>query len=468
MTEIWATRPGLWGLSVKLKRVNSPASRSLFGSFSFGSSLLKTIGVGALAGLAGSLMNEPLYAALNRRTTNILAELASGSVTVALIAVVLGGALLAWDNASSLRGKWHRDLAPGLPLFAFIGLVAGALAGVIYAVGSKALGVDDESLSSGRALWSLMLVRGLAWSLFGAGVGASIGLLRGDRGQTLRGVLGGALGGFAGGALFDPIALLIHETGTGATSRAVGFLLLGAFLGAAYRLVGEALKSAWLLGISTGPYEGKEYPLGKARVSVGRAGNCDLSLFRDETLSPQVGALTFQNGAWWWGGEAIPINGIPQSNAQLQPGARLQIGATLFRFNDRSKSAPHAPFSPIPNPAPGMPAPVQAPPVPVPVSWTWSPAVGNALTGWRFDVHRASAVIGRAEGNDWQLKDEGTSSRHARLDRTAEGGISITDLGSTNGTFINGQKLSPDVPVELRGKETVRFGRTQWIVSRGS
>ncbi len=452
---------------VKLGRMNSPVSRP---RFSFGSSLIQTSGVGALAGLIGSLLSEPLFAAMvGRRGAGSLAHLASGSITVALIALVLGGALLSWDNASSLRGKWHRDLGPGLPLFAFIGLVSGAVASVIYGVGLRSFGVNDEdSLSPGRMLLALMLVRGIAWALFGAGVGASIGLLRGDKGQTLRGVLGGAIGGFAGGALFDPIALLIHETGTGTTSRAIGFLLLGAFLGAAYRLVGEVLKTAWLLGISTGPYEGKEYPLGKARVSVGRAGNCDLSLFRDEALAPQVGALSFQNGAWWWQGEAIPINGIPQSNAQLQPGARLQIGQTLFRFNDRSKSAPPAPplNSSSPVPVGGAPAPIQAPP-PVAVSWTWSPAIGNALTGWRFDVHRASATIGRADGSDWQIKDEGTSSRHARLERTTDGGISLTDLGSTNGTFVNGQKMAPNVPVELRGKETIRIGRTQWIVARG-
>lgn len=463
------------GNGVKLGSVNSPASRSLFGSFSFGSSLLKTIGVGALAGLAGSLLNEPLYAALDRRTSNILAELASGSVTVALIAVVLGGALLAWDNASSLRGKWHRDLAPGLPLFAFIGLVAGGAAGVIYAVGLRALGVNEEALSLGQALPSLMLVRGLAWALFGAGVGASIGLLRGDRGQTLRGVLGGAIGGFAGGALFDPIALLIHETGTGTTSRAIGFLLLGAFLGAAYRLVGEVLKSAWLLGISTGPYEGKEYPLGKARVSVGRASNCDLSLFRDETLAPQVGAFVFQNNSWFWQGEAITINGVPQTNAQLLPGARLQIGGTLFRFNDRSKTAPRDPLAPVQFPistqapvassssAPVTPVPVAA----APLAWTFSPSIGNTLTGFRLSVENASATVGRAPDNDWQLSDDGTSSRHAKLERTFEG-LALTDLGSTNGTFINGQKMAPNIAVALGGGETIRFGRTSWMVRRGA
>ncbi len=456
--------------------MNSPASpRSLLGSFSFGSSLLKTIGVGALAGLLSFGCSEWVQNAIDRsHDGGITHALAVSSLWVAINGLVQGVVLLSWDNASSLRGKWHRDLAPGAPLFAFFGLASGALAQIIYSIGmafvlANAPGSLDGELS-GSTLLAASLIRGIGWAFFGAGIGLSIGVLRGDKGQMLRGGLGGAIGGFIGGLGFNFISLMLGGNNPNASDvlpRAIGVILLGAFLGGALRLVGEVLKSAWLLGISTGPYEGKEYPLGKARVSVGRANNCDLSLFRDESLAPQVGALAFQNGAWWWQGEPISINGIAQSNVQLQPGARLQIGQTLFRFNDRSKSAPQAPF-PSNVPVAGTPASAPAAPAPVAVSWTFSPAIGNTLTGWRFDVHRASATIGRAEGNDWQLKDDGTSSRHARLDRTQEGGISITDLGSTNGTFVNGQKLSRDVPVALDGKETIRIGRTQWTLARGS
>lgn len=463
-------------LGVKLGDVNSPASpRSLLGSFSFGSSLLKTIGVGALAGLLSFGCSEWVQNSIDPAGGGgITRALAVTSLWVAINGLIQGVVLLSWDNASSLRGKWHRDLAPGAPLFAFLGLASGALAQIIYSIGMAFVLVNARPSANGElggsTLLAASLIRGLGWAFFGAGIGLSIGVLRGDKGQMLRGGLGGAIGGFIGGLGFNFITLMLGGNNPGTSDvlpRAIGVILLGAFLGGALRLVGEVLKSAWLLGISTGPNEGKEYPLGKARVSVGRAGNCDLSLFRDEALSPQVGALVFQNGVWWWQGEAIPINGIPQSNARLEPGARLQIGQTLFRFNDRSKSAPHAPIS-SPVPVGVAPASVQAAPAPVALSWTFSPAIGNALTGWRFDAGRASATIGRAEESDWQLKDDGTSSRHARLDRTQGGGISITDLGSTNGTYVNGQKLARDVPLVLSGKETIRIGRTQWTLARAS
>jgi len=438
--------------------------------------------VGALAGALGFFPGELVNMAFAGKENSqdigaaISHTLAISATWVGVLALAMGMVLLAWENFSSLRGKWFRDMGLALPLFLFLGLASGAAAQVLYSIGLIAVLSGQQTSGPQKLTGSLLieasLIRGLGWALFGAGVGASIGVLRGDQGQTMRGALGGALGGFVGGTLFNFIAVVLGQNAPEALPRFIGVVLLGAFLGGATRLVQETLKTAWLLGISTGPYEGKEYPLGKARVSVGRGNNCDLSLFRDETLSPQLGALVFQNGGWFWQGEAIPINGAVQTNVQIFPGARLQIGQTLFRFNDRSKSAPRDPFGGAPMSPVAQntqtPAPAITPaPAPVPVSWTFSPAIGNTLTGWRLDANRVNATIGRAEGNDWQLRDDGTSSRHARLDRSGDT-ITLIDLGSTNGTFVNGQKIAPNSPIELRGRETLRIGRTQWTVTRGN
>jgi hypothetical protein len=63
--------------------------------------------------------------------------------------------------------------------------------------------------------------------------------------------------------------------------------------------------------------------------------------------------------------------------------------------------------------------------------------------------------IGRASDNDLVVTDEAASRRHAELTVDAHR-LVLVDLGSANGTWVNGSRIS--VPVELTGGERVRFG----------
>src|ERR1700760_3516223 len=47
--------------------------------------------------------------------------------------------------------------------------------------------------------------------------------------------------------------------------------------------------------------------------------------------------------------------------------------------------------------------------------------------------------IGRTDDNDLVLSDLSVSKRHAELRKTSDGKYQIADLGSHNGTFVNGQ-----------------------------
>lgn len=66
-------------------------------------------------------------------------------------------------------------------------------------------------------------------------------------------------------------------------------------------------------------------------------------------------------------------------------------------------------------------------------------------------------VLGRSRAADLQLHDQQVSSRHAEL-RREPGGWALTDLGSTNGTFVEGVRLAPRTPRSLHDGEVVRFG----------
>ncbi|MCB9007513.1 MAG: protein kinase [Ardenticatenaceae bacterium] len=66
-------------------------------------------------------------------------------------------------------------------------------------------------------------------------------------------------------------------------------------------------------------------------------------------------------------------------------------------------------------------------------------------------------LLGRSESCDVTLPAEGISRHHARLERTPNGWL-ITDLGSTNGTFLDEMKLLPEVPEPWPKGQTLRIG----------
>jgi len=58
-----------------------------------------------------------------------------------------------------------------------------------------------------------------------------------------------------------------------------------------------------------------------------------------------------------------------------------------------------------------------------------------------FRLLQPSVVIGRGKGTDLLLPDISVSRQHARVERDGEDGHKIVDLGSQNGTKVNGQKV---------------------------
>jgi hypothetical protein len=77
--------------------------------------------------------------------------------------------------------------------------------------------------------------------------------------------------------------------------------------------------------------------------------------------------------------------------------------------------------------------------------------------GEELPVPSPVVTIGRAAGSDVVIDDDSVSAEHARLEFDL-GAWRITDLGSTNGTAVEGVKLAPNVPTPLPYGTTVRFG----------
>ena len=73
-------------------------------------------------------------------------------------------------------------------------------------------------------------------------------------------------------------------------------------------------------------------------------------------------------------------------------------------------------------------------------------------------LHRIgrACVIGRLGSCDLVLGDESVSRKHARIGLEPKGGHTVADLGSTNGTYVNGLKIAEEIP--LRDRDTIGIG----------
>ena len=76
--------------------------------------------------------------------------------------------------------------------------------------------------------------------------------------------------------------------------------------------------------------------------------------------------------------------------------------------------------------------------------------------GQRFELD-AEVVLGR-EGVSATIADDSELSRRHAVVRPAAGGFEVEDLGSRNGTFVNGQKI--EGPTRLSGGDSIKIGQT--------
>ncbi|MCL6580111.1 MAG: FHA domain-containing protein [Firmicutes bacterium] len=117
-------------------------------------------------------------------------------------------------------------------------------------------------------------------------------------------------------------------------------------------------------------------------------------------------------------------------------------------------------------------------PVPTPETGPPNPAPTEALggesdfalihigTGARLLV-KDGAVLGR-EGDvrrDFFEPLRKVSRRHAIVRRTGSGRWTIADMGSRNGTYVNGERLPVDVPKPLQAGDIVKLADQSFVVS---
>ena len=75
----------------------------------------------------------------------------------------------------------------------------------------------------------------------------------------------------------------------------------------------------------------------------------------------------------------------------------------------------------------------------------------------KHPVNKPLFKIGRAPDNDLVINHPAVSGHHLQL-QSATNGYTVTDLNSTNGTQINGQRIPPNSPIPFRMGDVIRIG----------
>lgn len=415
-------------------------------------------------------------------------------------------------------GKVHtvRGLVLGL-VFGAVGATLGSGIGTTIA---QACFRPDVFAGTDVALPTRIAARTVAFLPIGMMLGAAIGMSSLTPKRAVQGLVGGALAGLISGGAFDPISSAVgnailsargqSQGEIGIVGRAIMAILLGAMIALFIGLVERFARSAWLR-LSLGRNEGKEWSIDGAQTFIGRSESAQVPLFGDVNIAPIHASIMRQGSNFVLTDNGSPIgtfvNGQRIGQAVLFHGAQIQIGGFILQFLLKGHAAPQRgpeaypgqaypiggqmpqlspypqpmQFQPMPQQLPyGQPGAPQAQPTQAVPSAPSNPTVAFAaqpapqtggfmlvamdgpLLGQRFPV-AGSIDVGRECPAIPMSFDAGASRRHATLVPSFNG-IAVTDLGSTNGTFLNGQRVTQ---VTAAPGDMLKLGSTTFRVETG-
>lgn len=215
-----------------------------------------------------------------------------------------------------------------------------------------------------------------------------------------------------------------------------------------------------------GPYLHREVPLTRQVVSLGRERDNDILL--DADLASRYHAeLRWERGRGYLKDHGS-MNGTAVNGQNvwgvvpLKDGDLLEIGGRRFRYQEllpaakksetpaTSKTIEESTAETAPLPAASLNAqPSQA-------ASGWLLVTGGPSAGSRYELTEAVVTLGRAASCDLVIQDSSISRRHAQVIRQEDGFFYAQNLGSQNGTALNGQRLT--APQRLADGDTLTLG----------
>ncbi|MCS6920236.1 MAG: FHA domain-containing protein [Fimbriimonadales bacterium] len=197
---------------------------------------------------------------------------------------------------------------------------------------------------------------------------------------------------------------------------------------------------------------GREYLLKAGENIVGRDPSSDV-LISDGTVSRRHACIIVQqNHAYLQdlgSTNGTQLNGQPvgAERVPLPPNAELLFGSVAMTLE--------------------LPEGFETPAVAAEVAPPLAHLVGVSDFSLRFPLYTRPQRIGRRAGNDIVIPDAYVSGQHAVIEIVGAD-VRITDLGSTNGTFIGETKVAPNMPTTVPSDALLTLGKTQFRIEWAS
>lgn len=219
----------------------------------------------------------------------------------------------------------------------------------------------------------------------------------------------------------------------------------------------------WLVSIA----DGREFALHAGENLVGREG-ADVML-PDRSVSRRHAKIVVDDGGdAVWVEDTGSTNGTKRNDAPVAPGeqAYLSDGETIQFGAVKMTIAIPPPDAP---PMQALPTPGANEQTRMPVAAIAAPEGESGAArligkdGAEHILAGSEITVGRKPGNTVVLTgDPFVSGSHARIFFENDQ-FQVADLGSTNGTRLNGQKLFPNTPLPLADGDTIAFGKTEFV-----
>ncbi len=168
---------------------------------------------------------------------------------------------------------------------------------------------------------------------------------------------------------------------------------------------------------------GQVYPLARETTTCGRQSG-EVLFPEDPTVSPRHCVFTLRDGR-------VRVEDLGSVSGTflrlraprpLQPGDEIRVGRQLLRLEPLPREVPPGEVAPWGSPDPGY-------------QLRLAQLLEGGGVGEIFPLRAGENLVGREAGDVSFPPDRYVSGRHARLE-VAEGAVTLSDLGSSNGTFV--------------------------------